>query len=125
MGLLITTLTVSTMVSAYQGDPNVQSPNYDPIRHEAMIEAIDNKDYDTWAELHNGRGRLSEVITVDNFDQFIAMHELMLAGDKDAAEEIREDLGLGIGRGQGNGNKDFARGFHRGYQKGSGDFLNQ
>ena len=120
LGLVITTLTVSTMVSAYQGDPNVQSPNFDPIKHESMMEAIDNKDYDAWVELHNGRGRLSEIITADNFDRFIDMHDLMLAGDRDGAQEIKAELGLGQGH---RGKAAFAKGFHQGYQKGSGDCI--
>jgi hypothetical protein len=113
LGLVITTLVVSSMASAYQGDPNVQGPNFDPIRHESMMEAFENNDYSAWAELHDGRGKMSEVVTEDNFDRFTAMHELMLAGDKDGAQEIREELGLGKGR--------MGKGSHRGGQRGSGD----
>ena len=118
LGLVITTLVVSNMASAYRGDSSVQGPNFDPARQEAMQEAIDSQDYAAWAELHNGRGRITEVVTEENFDRFIAMHDLMMAGDKEGAQEIREELGLGQGhRGKG----DFVKGFHRGYEKGAGD----
>jgi len=110
LGLVITTLTVSVMASAHQGDPNVKGPNYDPVRHEAMQEAIDNEDYTAWVDLHQGKGRVAEVVTEENFDRFIDMHDLMMAGDKEGAQEIREELGLGQGK--------MGRGMHRGSQHG-------
>lgn len=116
LGLVITTLVVSNMASAHQGDPNVQGPNFDSAIHESMLEAIDNKDYDAWAELHDGRGRVAEAITADNFDRFTEMHDLMMAGDQDGAQKIREELGLGQGR--------MGRGMHTGGERrGSGDCI--
>ncbi len=56
LGLLITTFTVSSMVSASQG--NGQGKSFDPERHEAMQEKreemnniLESGDYDAWAEL--------------------------------------------------------------------------
>ena len=87
---------------AYQGDPNVQGPNYTPERHEAMMKAIETKDYQAWKELRNGRGRITQVINEDNFSDFIEMRELRLAGKTDEANQIREKLGLGMRDGSGD-----------------------
>lgn len=63
-------------------------------RHEAMEEAFENNDYQAWKELMKDRGRVSEVVNKDNFDQFQKMHEAMEEGNYDKAAQTREDLGL-------------------------------
>ena len=105
-------------VYAYQGDPNSKSPEYTLERHEAMKEAFENKDYDTWkkAKGDNHKGRMIEVINSDeNFSKFIQIRELRLAGDIEGANTLRAELGLGLGQGQdknsemkrgGQGNRD-------------------
>jgi hypothetical protein len=112
LGLFVTTLAVSSFASAYQGGPNVQGPGYDPVKHEAMVEAIDGGDYQAWVELHQGRGRISEVITEDNFDQFTAMHGMMVDGDYEGANAIRDELGLP------EKGKQFSKGFRMGMRAG-------
>ena len=99
-------------VSAYQGDPNVKSPEYTPERHEAMKEAFENKDYDAWkkAKGDNHKGRMMEVINSDeNFAKFIQIRELRLAGDTEGASVLRAELGLGLGQGQDK-NSEMKRG---------------
>jgi len=83
-----------------------------------MQDLMDSADYDTWraaveahaAEMGNGNTPpVLEDITEDNFDQFKEMHELMQAGDREAAAVIAEELGLpergmkGQGTRRGNG----------------------
>ncbi len=91
-------------VGAYQGDPNVQGPNYSPERHQAMTEAFANKDYAAWQKLMSGKG-VTRRINQDNFAQFAQAHELALQGEMEKANAIRAELGLGqrsgTGRGQG------------------------
>jgi len=94
---------VSNPVEAYQGDPNVQGPNCTGERHEAMTQAFDNNDYNAWKELVNGRGRVSEVITEENFSQFAEAHRLALEGKTEEAAQIRQELGLGLRNGSGEG----------------------
>jgi hypothetical protein len=96
IALMLTTGAVTA--SAYQGDYTQQGPNYDADRHEAMEAAFDNLDYEAWAELMDGRGRVTEVVTADNFDLFAQAHALAEAGDYEGADEIRQELGL---RGKG------------------------
>ena len=85
--------------AAYQGDPNVQGPNYSAERHTAMQKAFDSKDYDAWKALVNGRGRMSQVITKENFSKFAEAHELAEQGKTAEAAAIRAELGLGNGSG--------------------------
>ncbi len=95
------------IVNAYQGDPNVQGPNYTPERHEAMTQAFENKDYQAWKNLMPGNGRVTQVVNEANFDKFSEAHQLALEGKTEEANKIRAELGLGqrngSGRGQGQG----------------------
>ncbi len=52
--------------------------------------------------------RITDIITEENFDLFVQMHEAMEAGDYDTAMELREELGLGFGMRAG-------RGMHKGF----------
>ena len=98
---------IPQIVQAYQGDPTVKGPNYTEERHQAMTEAFASENFQAWKSLNNNRGRLSEVITQENFAQFAQAHQLMLEGKTDEAQALRTELGLGLhngnGRGQGNG----------------------
>jgi hypothetical protein len=91
------------VVNAYQGDPNVQGPNYTPERHEAMTEAFENKDYQAWKNLMQGKGRVTQVVNEDNFDKFAQAHQLALEGKTEEANQIRAELGLGQRNGSGMG----------------------
>ena len=112
LGLFVTTLAVSSFASAYQGDPNSEGLRRDPVRHEAMVEAIESGDYQAWAELHQDHGRVLEFITEDNFDQFTTMHQLMRDGNYEEAKVIRDELGLP------QKNKQFRKGFRMGMRAG-------
>jgi hypothetical protein len=90
---------------AYQGDPNVKGPNYTEERHDAMQEAFANKDYNAWKELMAGRGRATQVVNEQNFEKFAEMHQLMLDGKTDEANQIRTELGLGLHMGYGRTNR--------------------
>ncbi len=97
------------LVGAYQGDPNVQGPNCTPERHEAMQQAFEKKDYNDWKELMSGKGKVSRVVTEENFGRFAEAHQLAQDGKLDEAKQIRQELGLGLGNrdgsGDGQGNK--------------------
>lgn len=91
-------------VLAYRGDSNVKGPNYTPERHEVMVKAFEQNDYNTWKAQMAGRGRVSQVINSQNFARFAQMRKLQLEGKTEEASKIRSELGLGQGQGQG-GNK--------------------
>lgn len=111
LGLGVAVLTMGALgmgmqvASAYQGDPTVTGPNYSADRHEAMEQAFADGDYEAWKELMDGKGRVAEIVTDENFDEFARAHELAEAGDLEGAQEIRQELGLGQGQrhGQGDG----------------------
>ncbi|OGZ19377.1 MAG: hypothetical protein A2494_01300 [Candidatus Lloydbacteria bacterium RIFOXYC12_FULL_46_25] len=88
---------------AYRGDPSVKGPNYSVERHEAMEKAFENKDYAAWKTLMQGRGRVTQVVTQENFAKFAEAHELAEQGKIAEAKQIRNELGLGLGQGAGRG----------------------
>jgi len=89
--------------SAYQGNPNTKGPNYTEERHVAMEKAFENGDYDAWKNLIQGRGRVTQIVTKDNFAKFAQIHELMENGKTAEAQKIRQELGLGLRNGTGQG----------------------
>jgi len=90
-------------VLAYKGDPNVQGPNYTAERHEEMTKAFENKDYNSWKNLMQGKGRVTQVINEGNFNKFAEMHKLTSEGKTEEANKIRTELGLGLKNGSGQG----------------------
>lgn len=121
--------------NAYQGDHTKQGPDYSQERHEAMTQAFNNNDYNAWKEQMDGRGRVTEVVTEENFAKFAEAHRLGLAGDTVGADAIRAELGLrtsngekgghghGYGKGEGKGEgKGRGQGENRGQNKG-GNFV--
>jgi hypothetical protein len=88
---------------AYRGDPNTQGPNCTPERHEAMTQAFENKDYNAWSQLMQGKGKVTQAVNEGNFARFAEMHKFRLEGKTDEANQIRTELGLGLGNGSGNG----------------------
>lgn len=128
LGLLVTTLVVSSVASAdslFPGRGQGPKINFDPAEHEQMMEqmqeereaiqaAIDAGDYQAWKDIIDSRPRITDVITADNFDQFVQMHKYMQEGDFEAADTIRDELGLdqfGPMRGMGP-----HKGFHMGHR---------
>lgn len=102
---------------AYQGDTTKRGPNYTPERHTAMTAAITSGNYDAWKQLHVTGGRMSTVITKDNFPKFVEMWKLEQAGKSTEAAVLRQQLGLGMGHGMANGRgQGMGRGMHRNYQ---------
>ena len=65
-------------------------------QREEMYQAMEDG-YDAWLDYVEGTpqgDRLLEVVTEDNFDRFVAMHDAMETGDFDSAREIAAELGL-------------------------------
>jgi len=86
---------------AYRGDPNVMGPNGTEEQHQAMLQAIENKDFNAWKELHAGKGRIAEVITdEEKFSKFLEARQYKLEGNEEAATAIMQELGMGMGGGQ-------------------------
>jgi len=103
LSLALVAVSIATAAStfAYQGNPEVQGPNYTAERHAEMTQAFEAENYEDWAALTVGQGQINEVVNADNFDQFVEAHDLALEGKFEEAQEIRAELGLGLGNGQG------------------------
>ncbi|MFA5792060.1 MAG: hypothetical protein WC884_03420 [Candidatus Paceibacterota bacterium] len=100
---------------AYKGDPTVKGPNYSVERHTAMTKAFENKDYDAWKNLMQGKGRVTQVVNKDNFAKFAEAHQLALQGKTAEAQKIRQELGLGLHN--GSGKISGGMGMHRGMNR--------
>jgi len=76
---LVTLLSSARAASAYQGNPNVMGPNYNPERHEAMEATFvaGEKGYENWLKLMENRAwRLRQVVTSSKiFAEFAQAHE--------------------------------------------------
>jgi len=92
-----------SIANAYKGDPNTKGPNYSEERHVAMTKAFENKDYNAWKNLMNGKGKVTQVINEKNFAKFAEAHNLMLQGKTAEANKIKIELGLGLQNGSGQG----------------------
>ncbi|KKS41829.1 MAG: hypothetical protein UV05_C0051G0006 [candidate division CPR1 bacterium GW2011_GWA2_42_17] len=88
---------------ADQGDSAQIGLNCTAERHEAMEKAFESNDYNAWKDLMQGRGRVSQIITQDNFAKFAEIHKLVEQGKYAEADAIRQELGLGMGQGQKSG----------------------
>jgi hypothetical protein len=96
----------ASMVSAYRGDYSVSGPEFTEERHEAIENAFETLDYNTWYELmtENGRqSRVTELVTEDNFAIFVQAHEAAESGDYESAAALRTELGLNNGVGPRDG----------------------
>lgn len=110
LAVILGVVAVSTgSVLAYKGDQTVKGPNYSIERHTAMTQAFENKDYTAWKNLMQNKGRVTEVITKDNFVKFVEAQKLFLQGKTTEAQKIREELGLGLKNGSGKNNSGMGR----------------
>lgn len=86
-------------------------------RHDAVEDILAKNDFEAWSDFISesdddwGRGRLSEVVTEENFPTFVAMHEAIEKGDVVRVQELRGQLGLEtpLRDGTGFGNKGAQR----------------
>ncbi|MGV8171454.1 MAG: hypothetical protein ACP5OA_02045 [Candidatus Woesearchaeota archaeon] len=102
VAIFIVSIASLGVVLAYRGNPEVQGPNYDAQVHEQLEAAMEAGDYNAWIQIREDnnlpmRGRIFQVITADNFDKYVELHEANLAGDTAKADAIKAELGLGQG----------------------------
>lgn len=112
LGLLVTTVAVSSVASADELGAKFRGMNMDPAKLEEMQEqrqelhdAIESGDYDAWKAIVDSRPRITDYINEDNFAQFAQMHSLRQEGDFEGAQAIREELGLPDKGGFGKGHR--------------------
>lgn len=113
-GIIIGGTILSTTASAFAFGPQNGSSvglnggmgEQNPDR-AAMIEAMENNDYQAWYDLTKDSPRGEEILNVineGNFDRFVEAHKLREAGDFEGSKVIMKELGLpemGPKKGQG------------------------
>jgi len=108
--LALVVLSIAALVGvtyAYRGD-GAQGPNYNSAVHEQLETALEAGDYDAWLKIRQEnnlpmRGKIFQVVNKDNFDMYVQLHKANLEGDKEQADAIRIELGLGTGPGRRSG----------------------
>ena len=102
IALIITTASVVTIVSAQEGGDFESKSNkmgkglvFNEKNHEAMIQALENKDYQAWKELAVNTP-LADKITEENFAKFAEANLLMKEGKFEEAKALREELGFNV-----------------------------
>ncbi len=118
LGILALALVGLMAVSFVSAMPFTSSEN-----HEAIREAVQNGDFETWKSLRNAE------LTEENFEKMIQMHELREsireakeAGDEDTVESLMEELKELMPEGRmGRGRMGSGRGFDKGMGRGHGD----
>ena len=113
MAIVAMTVATTGAAFAHQGDPDVEGPSHSPERHAEMTQAFESKDYETWAKLMEDKGRVTQIINADNFEQLAEAHMLAKEGKFEEAKAIRAELGLGLKDGSGQGSKR-GQGQHQG-----------
>lgn len=106
-GVIIGGAVLSTALSAYAyNGPGTESNNQMNSDRQAIMEALDNSDYQTWYNLVKETKRGEEILQVineTNFAQYVEAHKLMQNGDKEGAKEIMDELGIVPPQGEMNG----------------------
>lgn len=103
-GVIIGGTILTTVVSAYAYNSNNSDGSglrddfgkQNPDR-EAIMEALDNADYQSWYDLTKGSPNGDEILSVineDNFSKLVEAHKLRESGDFEGAKAIMDDLGL-------------------------------
>ena len=131
LGLAISTLAVSSLVSAHDGflnNPNLTDEQKAQIQekreemqanHEEMKQIMEDGDYDAWAaqmtekveKIRAHADDLEGKITPETFQALQQAHQLMQDGDREGAKEIMQELGL-------KGPHPFFKGYKKGLRHG-------
>ncbi len=114
LGLLVTTLAVSSTTLAFGGKSNsTGNGTVDNDNRAQVQQAITNNDYTTWSsamttrvsEMRQQATDLEAKINQDTFNKLTQAHQLMQDGKYDEAKAIFDELGM-FGPGMGNGHME-------------------
>jgi hypothetical protein len=61
---------------------------------QAIEQALEAKDYDAWVQAIESMPRITDIITKENFPQYVAFQEAMKNKDLETAKALEEELGL-------------------------------
>ena len=101
-----TILTTALSAYAYNGSNTTNSDQSINTNRQAIMEALESSDYQTWYNLIKDTKRgeeLSQVINESNFSKYVEAHNLMQNGDIDGAKVIFDELGVPAPKEGGHG----------------------
>ena len=84
----------TTYAHGPSGDFSPEERQEREAQHEAVKEAFSNNDFEAWSSLMVDRPRAEELMTQEHFEAMLQVHELMEAGDKEAAQELLKENGI-------------------------------
>ena len=99
-------ITLSFMVTAYKGNYDEKGPECTEDRHELIMNAFNELDYDAWKAIMTEKGNTPgalRLVTEENFHLFVKAHEAGKAGNYALANKLRTELGFNNGEGPKNG----------------------
>lgn len=90
-------------IFAYRGNTSTKTPNYSDDVHLALSDAISKGDYNLWVKIREENnlsmiGRMFESLNEENFNKYSEMHNAMLSGDFERAEELKSELGINFAK---------------------------
>lgn len=90
---------VTAMKEARQHTPAIPEERFNEMvaRHKerAELDTILTKgDYDAWVAYMNSRPKITDYVTKEEFPQYIKMHEALQSGDRQTAEDLRDEIGI-------------------------------
>lgn len=96
LGLIVTTLAVSSLASASEGRGFMGHfrAKMDDSDRQAIETALEAGDYQAWVEAMGEDRPMTQNITADNFAKFAEMHQAMKSGDTEKAQTIADELDL-------------------------------
>ena len=83
--------------SASSEGANPPQRSFGQAQHERMNQVLEATDYASFVDEVGTDAKILDVITEDNFGQFLKMHELMQSGDLDGAKTIADELDMPYG----------------------------
>ena len=92
LAALVILLAIIVGTSADETDIGPNGPKFNPENHQAIMEAVEQCDYDAWHALlteNDREPKILEYINEENFDRFCEMHQHLAE-----AKAIAEELGL-------------------------------
>lgn len=79
--------------------------------HDAIEQAIENNDYDSWVaaleDLPFGQNMI-DIVSEDEFSDYVEMHNLAKEGDFESAQEIAKEIGLDSSMSEGFEERPFS-----------------
>ncbi len=87
---------------AYQGTPGETNPDCTDLERQVELQTMfENKDYESFQTLFEGRGPARKISSEEDFEKFVDMRQAYMDGDTESGDTLRKELGMGQGMWRG------------------------